>query len=205
MPFDPFDFERADLRARLAALSLEVKLLRLAHALRGVRWDRKDDDDEDEGPDDDDGPKSPHLQNLAQQVSDQSGPPKIPDNRPPTSALRTEALKLAARELGRAIEDGRADTFLKELLERADWLRERAAQIMSYIDGPKPLEELTRLANEPAPGYQIHHIVEQTSAAQDGYTLAQIESPSNLVRVPTLKHYELNAMYSEQSPEFNDM
>lgn len=48
MPFQTFDFERADLRARLAALSLDVKLLRLAHERRRARWDVKDDDDEDE-------------------------------------------------------------------------------------------------------------------------------------------------------------
>src|SRR3954467_13805755 len=115
MPFDLFDLGRADLRARLAALSLEVKLLRLAHALRGVRWDRKDDDDEDEGPDDDDGPKSPHLLHLA----GDGDPPQLPGNRPPTSALRTEAAKFAARELAYAIKDGRGEAYLRELLDRA--------------------------------------------------------------------------------------
>ena len=201
MSFPTFDFERADLRARLAALSFEVKLLRLAHARRRAWWDVKEDDDEDEGPDDDDGPNSPHLLHLA----GGGDPPQLPDNRPPTSALRTQAAKFAARELAEAIKDGRGEAFLRELLDRASWLRERAAQIVSYLDDPKPLAELNRLADEPAAGYQVHHIVEQSAAEKAGYTRAEIESPTNLARIPTMKHQEINGWYATPNEQFGGL
>src|SRR3954447_18973875 len=75
MSFKQLDYERADLRARLAALILEVKLIRCAFALRRNLVLRKDDNDEDEGPDDDDGPNSPHLRHLA----GGGDPPQLPD------------------------------------------------------------------------------------------------------------------------------
>lgn len=67
---------------------------------------------------------------------------------------------------------------------------------MSYLDGPKPLQELNRLADEPAAGYQVHHIVEQSAAEKAGYTRSEIDSPTNLVRIPTLKHQEINGWYA---------
>jgi len=196
MPFDPLISERARLRANILFLAFEVKLIRLALLLK--RLERKDDDDEDEGPDDDDGPNSPHLLHLA----GAGDPPQLPGNRPPTSALRTQALKFAARELAQAIQDGRAEDFLNELQETAKWIGDRLAEIRSYLDEPKSLAELNELASEPAPGYQVHHIVEQTSALQDGYSRAEIDSPNNLARVPTLKHYEINAWYQKPNDQF---
>jgi hypothetical protein len=194
MPFDPLISERARLRADLLFLAFEVKLIRLALLLA-----RKADDDEDEGPEDDDGPNSPHLLHLA---GAGDPPPQLPDGRPPTSALRTQALKFAARELAQAIQDGRAEEFLNQLQESAKWIGNRIAEIKSYLDAPRSLAELNDLANEPAPGYQIHHIVEQTPALQDGYSRSEIDSPNNLVRVPTLKHYEINAWYQTPNERF---
>lgn len=197
MSFQTFDFERAEVRAHLAALTLEVKLLRFLHA----SLFRKDDNDADEGPDDDDGPNSPHLFHLA----GGSDPPQLPGNRPPTSAARTSFAKLVARELAQAIADGRGEAFLREALDRAMWLRERTAEIMSYLDFPKPLQELMRLVDEPAPGYQIHHIVEQAAAAQAGYTRTEIDSPTNLVRIPTMKHQEINGWYATPNSDYGDL
>jgi hypothetical protein len=201
MSFKQLDYERADLRARIAALILEVKLIRCAFALRRNLVLRKDDNDEDEGPDDDDGPNSPHLRHLA----GGGDPPQLPDNRPPTSAMRTQAAKLVARELAEAIKDGRGEAFLKEVLSQASWLRERSGQILSYLDQPKSLQELQQLANEPAAGYQEHHIVEQRSATEAGYTRAEIDSPSNLVRVPTLKHQEINGWYARANVDYGGL
>ena len=198
MPFDPFISERARLRAALLFLAFEVKLIRLARLFARVQ--RKDDNDEDEGPDDDDGPNSPHLLHLA----GDGDPPRLPGNRPPNSALRTQALKFAARELAQAIQDGRAEEFLNELQDKAKWIGDRLAEIKSYLDEPKSLADLNDLANEPAPGYQVHHIVEQTPALQDGYSRSVIDSPNNLVRIPTLKHYEINAWYQTPNADFGD-
>jgi len=43
--------------------------------------------------------------------------------------------------------------------------------------------------------YQLHHIVEQTPAEQDGFPRSQIDGHENLVYMPTLKHYEISAWY----------
>jgi hypothetical protein len=49
------------------------------------------------------------------------------------------------------------------------------------------------MASMPAPGYDIHHIVEQTE--QDGLPREVIDDPNNLTLVPRLKHQEINAWY----------
>jgi hypothetical protein len=51
------------------------------------------------------------------------------------------------------------------------------------------LEELQQDALSPQVGNNIHHIVEQTSAAQDGFAWSMIDAPENRVRIPTLVHW----------------
>lgn len=67
--------------------------------------------------------------------------------------------------------------------------------IVAYTDPPKTLEELQGAVSIPATGYDIHHIVEQTPAEQDGFPRSMIDGPDNLVRIPTLKHRQINAWY----------
>ncbi len=112
---------------------------------------------------------------------------------------------MAAAGLQEAIKDGRGREFLENLLARAAWLKERADQIVAVLDQPKSLDELMQLAKEPASGYQIHHIVEQTSARASGFTQSEIDSPTNLVRIPTLKHYEINAYYATPNPDLGGL
>jgi len=49
------------------------------------------------------------------------------------------------------------------------------------------LEELARAVSDPKPGYDIHHIVEKTSAEQDGFPGSMIHGPENLVRDPKVQ------------------
>ncbi|MFZ0846751.1 MAG: hypothetical protein WAM62_13245, partial [Pseudolabrys sp.] len=56
-----------------------------------------------------------------------------------------------------------------------------------------------------APGYDIHHIVEQAQAERDGFSRESIDSPDNLVRIPTLKHQEINGWYQTKNPAFDGM
>ncbi|HLH47730.1 MAG TPA: hypothetical protein VKV96_00195, partial [Roseiarcus sp.] len=58
-------------------------------------------------------------------------------------------------------------------------------------------------ASSPKGGYNIHHIVEQTSAAQDGFPADMIDGPDNLVQIPTLKHWLINGWYSRSNPDFD--
>ena len=89
-------------------------------------------------------------------------------------------------------------------LEAADWLSSYLPYVYSYLDPPKTLEELQQAALNPAVGYNIHHIVEQTPAAQDGFPWSLIDGPDNLVLIPTLKHWLISAWYNTKNLEFEN-
>lgn len=119
--------------------------------------------------------------------------PEVPRERPPTSAERTAALKLAARMLGGTLT-------VVEIAKRAAWLRTYSAEIESYRDPPRSLNELKQRATTPEPGYDKHHIVERN---QEGhFTKETINGPENLVLVPRLKHQEINSWYQTKNPDF---
>jgi hypothetical protein len=50
-------------------------------------------------------------------------------------------------------------------------------------------------AKGPKPGYDICYIVDPICAAEDGFPASQIEHPSNRVRIPSLRRWELNAWF----------
>ena len=84
---------------------------------------------------------------------------------------------------------------LMNLVEAGELAAEFYPYARSSFDDPKSLEELQAAVFDPQPGYEIHHIVEQTAADRDGFSRERIDAPENLVRVPTLKHWEINAWY----------
>ncbi|HZL30411.1 MAG TPA: hypothetical protein VFC54_05050 [Pseudolabrys sp.] len=130
------------------------------------------------------------------QRNPKNDPPESPDNRPSNSRTRTTILKEVARRILRTGEDVAA------MARMGIWLRTYSAEIQTYNDPPKSLEDLQRAASTPAPGYDIHHIVEQTQAERDGFTREAIDSPDNLVQVPRLKHQEINGWYQTKNAEF---
>lgn len=119
--------------------------------------------------------------------------------RPPTSRERASILREVARRIQ---QTGRTIEFFARA---AKWIQVYSADVTAYNDPPKSLEELQRAASTQAPGYDIHHIVEQTPAEQDGFTREAIDDPANLVRVPRLKHQEINAWYQTKSREFGGL
>jgi hypothetical protein len=55
-------------------------------------------------------------------------------------------------------------------------------------------------------GYQDHHIVEQTSAETDGHFSRElIDSRDNGVRIPTMRHEDINGWYSKPNDEYGGM
>ncbi|MBV9065730.1 MAG: hypothetical protein JOZ84_10325 [Methylobacteriaceae bacterium] len=127
-------------------------------------------------------------------ASEGDKPPEIPKERPATAKERTRAVKSIARSpIGR----------VGLILEVASWAKEYAPVIWSYFDSPRSLEELQRNVGDPAPGYDIHHIVEQTPAEQDGFPRSQIDAPENLVRIPRLRHWEINGWYQTPNQAFD--
>jgi hypothetical protein len=77
--------------------------------------------------------------------------------------------------------------------------------VKAYFDPPQSLETLQNAANSPESGYDVHHIVEQATAAPDGSENELVNGSDNLARIPTVKHWELNKWYETKSPEYGDM
>ncbi|MDB5650497.1 MAG: hypothetical protein JWL62_2017 [Hyphomicrobiales bacterium] len=47
----------------------------------------------------------------------------------------------------------------------------------------------------------MRNYTEQGPTGKEGFTRAEIESPGNLVRVPTLKHYDITSYYARKQEE----
>ena len=54
-------------------------------------------------------------------------------------------------------------------------------------------------------GYDDHHIVEQATANPDGSEDERIDSPENIARIPTVKHWELNSWYQSRNRDLDGM
>jgi hypothetical protein len=189
---DSFDMKLQQMRCDLAALNVQLKLRKLVYLLRkyspsqprlpagspeGGQWTRvgggggaqqADSDSQGEADSTEEG----------RSASEGDKPPEIPKERPATAQERTRAVKTIARS---------PMSRVGLILQVASWAKEYAPVIWSYFDSPRSLEELQRNVGDPAPGYDIHHIVEQTSAEQDGFSRSQIDAPENLVRIPRLR------------------
>jgi len=135
---------------------------------------------------------------LAGDIPTGDSPPEIPEERPATSAERTSFLKIAAGRVASGLA-------LDALVARAPWLLARASLIETFNDAPKSLEELQQAVATYRLGTDVHHIVEKSSAATSGFSSDLIDSPENLVRIPRLKHQEINAWYQTRNPDFNGL
>lgn len=99
--------------------------------------------------------------------------------------------------MGRAIAR-RARTLLKvfgTVVNSIPWLRQYRAQIETYRDPPKTLEDLQRAVNSLRPGTEVHHIIEQAALEKLGFSQRDIDAPENRVRIPVLKHYEITKFF----------
>ncbi|MGH6838389.1 MAG: hypothetical protein ACREDT_06250 [Methylocella sp.] len=138
-------------------------------------------------------------------------PPQIPPVEPLTEPLRNAFAKLAARWLARAVAnaafgpEGEFLTILEAAAETALWLYDKIPLIKAYLDGPKSLEDLQADVGKPGKGYDVHHIVEQTPAEREGHGRAIIDGPDNLVRIPTLKHWEVTGWLMTPNADYNDL
>jgi hypothetical protein len=150
-------------------------------------------------------PGAQYAANDPTGVGNNQPPPEIPQEELETKQVINTFLKAAAYFLAGAILVGEPIGDFILALEATDWLSQFLPLIYSYLDAPKTLDELQEAAQYPQPGYDIHHIVEQTSAAQDGFPQSLIDDPDNLVLVPRLKHWLINAWYQKQNPDFGGL
>jgi len=131
--------------------------------------------------------------------------PKIPKERPSTASQRWAIVKRLA---GWAAETALRGTPIGRVIEGVrviEWIRDYYPYIEAYRAPARSLEQLEEDALTPEKGYDIHHIVEQTPAEQDGFPRSLIESGTNRVRVPTLKHWRITAWYMMRNDHFGDV
>ena len=132
-------------------------------------------------------------------------PPEIPRQRPATAQEVNAFLKAAAQWIAKA---GRASVAVSAFVaayEALSWLDTDRPYIEAYQDPPKTLEELHLAVSDPKRGYDTHHIVEQTPARDAEFPEEWIESAENKVRIPTLKHWEVNAWYQTKNKNFGNL
>lgn len=134
-------------------------------------------------------------------------PPEIPLERPPTIQLRNILVRALARWLLRALlrEAFGPIGLAITVIEAAHWIHEYYPYIQAYLDEPKTLDELRRAVRTPKKGYEVHHIVEQAPAEQDGFPRSKIDAPENLVRISKFKHEEITAWYGRKNPNYDFM
>jgi hypothetical protein len=132
-------------------------------------------------------------------------PPKIPDEKPATAQERNVFLKQAARWLANAIRTGGPWKAFVATYQALSWLDTDAPLVNAYLDPPKTLQELQQAASTSKAGYDIHHIVEQASAAEDGFPPPMIDAPENKVSIPKMKHWEITGWYAKKNEDFGNL
>jgi hypothetical protein len=159
-------------------------------------------------------PKNPELKVPVDKTGSRTkklleAPPKVSQRRPATVQVRNRTAKEVAKWLDKArkLPAPRQIKLLLRAIEGISWFNELIPFVQSYLDGPKSLDQLNKDAQTKRPGYEKHHIVEQTPARQDGFTRDLIDAPENIVSVPTYKHHEIsghsqrkNKKYGYKSP-----
>lgn len=177
--------EDLDYRLALARLRLDWELFKLSIKAQKAGFDEAQ-------PRDDRGRWTEDFRIVA------AGMPRIPQRRPPDSTDRTAIYRQIAAW---TVENGSA---ILEGIAKTSWLYPALPTIWSYLDAPKSLEELQNDLS-PKPGYDVHHIVERSSAKEDGYPSKRIDGADNLVRVPRMKHWEINGWYQTPVRELGNL
>ncbi len=193
------------IKGEVAALQAEIKFWRFLRDLKAYNLNqpRVPAGNPDGGQWTAEGGSAPERIRLAGPLPT-NDPPEIPPQRPLDVTARNAFLKSAARWLAGARALGARISPFVTALEAMSWIDTDRPFIESYQDLPKTLEELQQGALEGRKsGYNIHHIVEQTSAEKDGdFSRDQIDAPENLVRIPTLKHWEITGWFAKPNRNF---
>lgn len=127
-------------------------------------------------------------------------PPQVPEDRPSKSPQRNAVLRSIASFLGR--NSGLvADAFMG-LMNEIEWIERYQDLVQAARDPPKTMRQLQNGVGKGRPGYDDHHIIEQTAAERWGLSRSQIDDPSNVVSIPRLKHYQITGWYMKPSVRF---
>lgn len=94
---------------------------------------------------------------------------------------------------------------MEGLIKASDWLDAYSDLIEADRDPPKTMQELHAGVGKRRPGYDDHHIIEQTAAEKWGLTRSEIDDPSNRVSIPRLKHYQITGWYMMENADFGGL
>ena len=112
-------------------------------------------------------------------------------------------MRAAANWLAR--NAGIAGDLFTGAMNNVEWLNDRQDLIQAARDEPRTLEDLQARVGLGQPGYDDHHIVEQTWAEYFGFTRSQIDDPSNLASIPRLTHYQITGWYMTPNPDYGGL
>jgi hypothetical protein len=167
----------------------------------------------DAGPDNAWVPRAQYAANDPPGIGHNEGPPlEAPPAVPPRILATKQAinsfLKSAAYWLAEAsVVDKRAAAIFFAALMATGWLADKyLPYIIEYQDPPRTLLELQQATRLPSSEYyNDHHIVEQAPAERDGFPRSEIDAPSNVVRIPTLRHWQINGWYGRPNKDFGGL
>lgn len=122
----------------------------------------------------------------------------IPGAQPKTQQERNYIAQEVARNVRLASE------YLSEVATSTKhWLNEKYWEIRSFQDAPKSLGELhDAVFQADKRGYDVHHIVEQSPARNDGFPDKVIDRADNLVLIPRYKHWQINSWFQTPNENF---
>jgi hypothetical protein len=155
-------------------------------------------------------PDAAELLQTGRSIGRLPGPPNRP-NAKPLGRFAYAAVKEISRWAQAALELGeeRLVHNLILIVEAIQWLNGKpdnySDEIKASLDEPKTLKELQDAVDDPKPGYQVHHIVEQTAAENDGFSRTEIDARNNLVRIPAMKHREISGWYQTGNKDFSGL
>lgn len=133
-------------------------------------------------------------------------PPAIPSSEPDTRAERMRFVRAVARWIGSVGRVAPAVGAYFEALDQINDLKRLTDVIRTANDPPATLEELQARAQLPSEaGYEDHHIVGQLAQNRQQFGDGRIDSPENTVRIPTLKHLDINGWYSRPNDRFGGL
>ena len=133
-------------------------------------------------------------------------PPEIPQKLPATRSERMDFVRDAVSWIRFAGRYTPVVGAFLGALDQAEELKALTDAIKTANDPPATLEDLQARAQRPSEaGYEDHHIVGQFPQNRLQFGDDLIDSSQNKVRIPVVRHRDINAWYSRSNERFGDL
>ena len=131
-------------------------------------------------------------------------PPKLPQTRP---QRLSPDLRRAANWLlrARSPQHFAATVAFLGVLWSISWVRGKFDEIITDLDPPGTLEELSAAVFRPRAGTELHHYKMERHVAKDRMSRRELDAPHNLIRIPVLKHRQISHWYRQPNEKFEGL